>query len=113
LMFVPVAEGSGIAKGTDTLFPDGAMLASQSMQLSHLGAYREDSGGTVWAPVSSYTGDNLYIPPSGSEGRTLRVIIKASRYEPGVSTSGSFSDSAIDDISARLFVTPRFLIVDT
>jgi hypothetical protein len=31
----------------------------------------------------------------------------------GVSTSGSFSDSAIDDISARLFVTPRFLIVDT
>jgi hypothetical protein len=84
---------------------DAALFGSQSLEVRHDRVVREDSAGAVWAKVSSYEGDYLKIPPSGAESRTLRAIVKATRGEPNE------FDAAIDDISARLFVTPRYLNV--
>jgi hypothetical protein len=85
--------------------PDAALFASQSLEIRHDRVVREDSAGAIWSTVSSYQGDYLLVPPAGAEARTLRTIVKATRGEPGQ------FDNAIDDISARLFVTPRFLVV--
>jgi hypothetical protein len=85
---------------------DAAIFASQSIELRSSGIYREDSGGTIWTPPSSYEGDFPIIPPAGKEGRSLRTIVKASRVAPGTS-----ADSAIDDLSFRATVTPRYLVL--
>jgi hypothetical protein len=88
-----------------TFLVDAAAFASQSIEVRYDRVQREDSGGTMWTPVSSYEGDYLKVPPSGAESRTLRALVKMSRNDP-------FQlDNAIDDISARLFVTPRYLQV--
>jgi hypothetical protein len=85
---------------------DAAVFASQSIEIRHDRIVREDSGGTLWVSPSSYEGDYLKVPPAGAEGRTVRVIVKSSRADPLTE-----SDPAIDDLSARLFVQPRFLVV--
>lgn len=85
---------------------DAAVFASQSLEVRHDGAFREDSAGAIWTTVSSYEGDNLLVPPSGPEGRTVQVIVKPSRNVPGQG-----ADSATDDVSAQLHVTPRYLVV--
>jgi hypothetical protein len=85
---------------------DGAILAGQQLQVLSSATIRNTADGSAWAPVSRYEGDYLTIPPAGAEGRTARFIVKASRNVPG-----SGPDSGIDDISAQLFVTPRYLVV--
>jgi hypothetical protein len=85
---------------------DAAIYASQSLEVRHNRADREDSGGTIWQTPTRYTGDYLLVPPAGAEGRTSRLIVKASRGIPG-----EFPDAGVDDISARLYVTPRYLAV--
>jgi hypothetical protein len=114
LMFIPVSEGAGEAWGYPGAI-DFAIHPSQSAQLSHIGYRREDSTGTVWGPATAYYGDNLYIPPSGTEARTLRMIVKGVRGEVvrGSALGSSVGDANIDDISARLFVTPRYLVIPT
>jgi hypothetical protein len=83
---------------------DAAVYASQSIEVRHNAVLREDSTGSFWQTSSSYEGDYLAVPPSGAEARTVRMIVKASRSKP---LDGA--DSATDDVSARLFVTPRYL----
>jgi hypothetical protein len=83
---------------------DAAIFKSQSLELRHDRVRREDSGGTLWVEPSSYEGRYLTVPPAGAEARTARVIVKASRGIPG-----ELPDGGTDDISARLFVTPRYL----
>lgn len=83
---------------------DAAVFASQSLEIRHDRVIREDSTGAIWTPVSKFEGDYLTIPPSAMEDRTTEIIIKASRNDPD-----TMADSAIDDISARLTVTPRYL----
>jgi hypothetical protein len=85
---------------------DAAIFASQSMEIRSDRVTREDSTGAGWYPVSSYNGDYLTIPPSGAEARTMRAVVKYMRagLNPEV-------DSSIDDISAKLFVTPRYLVL--
>jgi hypothetical protein len=85
---------------------DAAMYASQSLEVRHDRVVREDSGGTLWVTPSSYEGDYLLIPPAGAEARTNRFFVKGSRGVPGVTP-----DTGIDDISATLSFTPRFLVV--
>jgi hypothetical protein len=85
---------------------DAAVFASQSGQIRHDGVLREDSTGTIWSAPSKYEGDYLLVPPAGREARTARFILKASRNDPA-----TMPDTAIDDISAILTVTPRFLVV--
>lgn len=83
---------------------DAAVFASQSLQLSHNGLVREDSTGSYWTRPSRYEGDYLRVPASGAEGLGIRAIVKTSRNE--ITT---LPDTATDDLSARLFVTPRGL----
>jgi hypothetical protein len=83
---------------------DAALFASQSVEIRADQVGREDSGGTLWQPPSSYVGDYLRVPVAGAEGRTSRLIAKASRGVPG-----SWADAGTDDISGRLYVTPRYL----
>jgi hypothetical protein len=87
-----------------TYVSDAAIFASQSLEIRHDGVRREDSAGALWAPPSKYEGDYLRVPASGAEAWTVRMVVKASRNVPGLGP-----DSGIDDISARLFVTPRYL----
>lgn len=85
---------------------DAAVFASQSMEIRNNMVIREDSGGTLWQPVSKYEGDYLLVPVAGREARTTRFIVKLSR---GVVETGI--DNGIDDLSARLTYTPRYLVV--
>lgn len=85
--------------------PDGAILAGQSLAIQHNGVFREDSAGTAWPRVSRYVpGDYLRVPVAGAEARTTRVIVKACRNDPT-----TLPDPAIDDISAKLFASYRYL----
>jgi hypothetical protein len=85
---------------------DAAMFASQSLEIRHDRVIREDSGGSLWVRPTTYEGDYLLVPPAGAEARTNRFFVKGSRGIPGES-----ADSGIDDISAQLSFTPRFLVV--
>jgi hypothetical protein len=100
VFLVPVLEGSGEVNGGLV-----ALFSGKSMEIRHDGVIQERTT-NEWTQVAKYEGDYLRVPPAGAEGRTVRVIIKADR-----STLGSGAASGIDDISARLFVTPRYLVV--
>jgi hypothetical protein len=82
-----------------------ALHASQSLEVRHDRAIREDSAGAIWQPVPSYEGAYIRVPPAGQEGRTSQVIVKVSRGLPGN------RDPAIDDHRGTLTVTPRYMSV--
>lgn len=85
---------------------DAACFASRSIQFGSSACVRQDTGGTYWVPVSTYEGDYLFCPSGGQEGRTTEFLVKMCRSNPYTGT-----DSAIDDLSARPYVTPRGLVV--
>jgi hypothetical protein len=111
VMLIPVDEGSG-----ESVDPSAApqMVASGSVQVRYDGALASVSGGYL-SPLDYYEGDYLLVPPAGLEARTLRVIVKLARGDTGLGaptgTSEMFSDPGIDDLSARLYYTPRYLVV--
>jgi hypothetical protein len=110
VMLVPIDEGSGVAFGSDDNGPTYALEASGGAELSSR-YYVARLGGTYYGPVS-YAGDYLLVPPSGAEGRTVRVIAKVSRGLQGAPADAPVatgSDAGIDGFSARLFYTPRYL----
>lgn len=82
---------------------DAAMYASKKLRIYHDHVGRQDSSGTAEARPSDYRGDYLKIPPA-QYGGTARMIVKACRTDPYTAV-----DSGIDDISAVLSVTPRYL----
>lgn len=86
---------------------DACVFASQSLEIASNMARREDSAGVQFQPVGSYRGNYLLIPPSGREGRTIRMLVKLSRGYPEIGADVS----AADDVSARLYVTPRYLVI--
>lgn len=83
---------------------DTVMYQTRTMEISDKGAKRQNSTGAFTVPLADYRGDALRVPPAGVEARTCRFIVKASRNNPDVG-----SDPNIDDISAQLFYTPRWL----
>lgn len=85
---------------------DAAIFASQSAELSTKALLREDSAGAAYGPISSSTGDLPRLPAGGIEGRSTELTVKASRGDLDTSP-----DSAIDDISARVFYRPSWLYV--
>ena len=86
---------------------DAAIFASQSLELRHDGADRENTAGTAWGPVSSKRGRFLRIPPAGQEGRAVRLLTKGYRDDPVTGTDPGTND----DIQEQLFVTERGLVV--
>lgn len=109
IFLLPIDESSGqVVAISGSLFPPIPSGSGASIEIAHDGGFSRGSGGTSWFRVPSFEGDYLRIPSAGLEGRTARVIVKASR---GTFASRVCVDSAIDDISARLYVTPRYLVV--
>jgi hypothetical protein len=84
---------------------DSVVFSSQSAELSTGGITREDSGGTAYGPVSIVNGD-LPRMPNQSSGGTVEVFVKATRGD-----LSTLPDSAIDDVSARVFRRASWLTV--
>ena len=87
---------------------DAACFASRSARVKYDGVMRQDSAGSYYAPMSDYTGDYLLVPPAGRESRTTQVLVKMCRTNPYTGTDGY-----VDDLSAKLYVTPRYLSIPT
>jgi hypothetical protein len=118
IALVPVEEGYGEAY---TNGYSGSPLTSstgvRSVEIRHDGPLSQDTAGSYWIAPDIYEGDYLLVPPSGLEARTLRVIARYGRHVPlragqgaDPAVAGSFAD-VTSDVSARLFVTPRYLVV--
>jgi hypothetical protein len=104
IMLVPIDESSGEATTVSSI---NVAQASATLSVRWDGVITQAaSGGTSWYPSPQFRGDYLRIPPSGDEGRVAEIIVKMSRGEP---LAGA--DSAIDDLSARMYVMPRYLVV--
>jgi hypothetical protein len=86
---------------------DAVIYPSQSAQLTTQGMYREDTGGTAYAPVSMVNGDLPRLPIAGYEGRTTQVFIKTS---PGDIYNWG-DTSPLPDLSARISYNPCHLFV--
>jgi hypothetical protein len=86
--------------------PDAVIHPSQSVQIATGGVVREDASGVGYGPVLKATGDLPRLPPSGYEGRTVELIVKASRGD-----LDGLSDLAVDDISAKVYYRPSWLFV--
>lgn len=87
---------------------DAAMFQSKSLTLTSSAVTRTDRTSSSQSSVA-YEGDYLRVPQAGKENRTVRFIVKGSR---GFINSASPGDtSPADDISARLTVTPRYLML--
>lgn len=82
---------------------DAAVFALRSVEVRHDGVLRQDSAGGFYQRVRC-DGDYLIVPASGKEARPVEVIVKACRVDPY-----SGADNNIDDLSAKLYVTPRYL----
>jgi hypothetical protein len=102
-MLVPIDESSGeVSTGSTNTDP---VQASAGLSVRWNGvASQGSSGSTDWFNSPNFRGDRLRLPPAGAEGRTCEVIVKMSRGVPLTE-----ADSATDDLSARLYVTPRYL----
>ena len=83
---------------------DAVAFASQSVQLTTQGIFREDAGGTAYGPVSNVYGDLPRLPVAGLDGRSTEIMVKMSRGD-----FGSLPDSGIDDLSARVNYSPSWL----
>src|SRR5581483_6633227 len=84
---------------------DAVAYPSQSIELRSDRVRREDASGTAWGNLDGrYQGNYLKVPPAGQEARTCEFIVKLSRGDPS-----SMADPAIDDLSARLTIIPRYL----
>lgn len=85
---------------------DAVVFASRSAELSQKALLRQDSTGSAYGPISTPISDLPRLPPSGMDGRTSEVLVKASRGDLDTSP-----DSAMDDISARAYYRPSWLYV--
>ena len=116
IALVPVDESSGETYARVGSSP-GLIAASggDSVEIRHDAVLGEDGAGTYWYRPDVFEGDHLFIPPSGAEARTLRVIVRFSRHIPlsAARPSPTVIPGAdiVSDLSARLFVTPRYLVV--
>lgn len=100
---VPISEGYGAVRG---MAASPAIYNSQSLEARTEGVFREASGGGNWGPGGAVNGSLPRMPASGLEGRTVQFIVFNSRGD----LAGA-ADSAIDDLSVRVFYRPCWLSV--
>jgi hypothetical protein len=81
-----------------------ALFGRQSVEIRTDGIYRDAAGGGNWGPAPPAHGDLPRLPVAGLEGRTCQVIVFNSRGD----LAGA-PDSAIDDLSVRVFSRPCWL----
>lgn len=80
---------------------NAACFASQSVEFSSTGWRREDAAGVVWGDPGNPQGDNFLLPPG-----TAEIFVKMSRAQ-----IGEVGDDGVDDVSAKLYVTERGLLL--
>lgn len=85
---------------------DAVIFASQSCELRWDGPVREDAAGAAYGPVSLPLGALPRLPPSGIENRPVEVFLKATR-----SDLDAIADAGIDNVSARVYYRPSWLLV--
>jgi hypothetical protein len=90
LYLQPLDESAGVLLGLEPAGP--VILADGSLQARFDGVQRSTSFQGVYAPVSAAVGDLPRIPPSGMEGRAVRLLAKPSRGD-----LSSYQDSASQD----------------
>lgn len=88
------------------LTPDMAIEASRRVRWFHSGVERETVAADIWTP-GHRPGDNLLIPPARREARRFSGIVFATAGD----LDDVIEDPTIDDISAQLSITPRYLNV--
>jgi hypothetical protein len=97
----PVDEGYGMVTSN-------GIAAGATIGIRHDVALINFASTTLWGRPRQYAGDYLRIPPSGTANRTLRVITMfledRTLYGDRV-----YPSPTIDDLSAHLWVTPRWL----
>ncbi len=98
-MIVWVTLASGL-----TVAQDAVIYASKTAELRTDGMFRSDSGGTIYAPVSQFTGDLPRVPPSGLESRPIQVFLKPTRGD-----LDQLADSGLDSLSVIPKVRPSYL----
>lgn len=80
---------------------DAAVFASQTAELRHDRAIREDSTGSTWTDISKRSGPYLRLLPG-----TNRLVVTQYRNDPNIATNDT-----IDDMLVELWATPRGLVV--
>ena len=78
------------------------------LQVGTDGIVRADEGtvGSAYAPVAKVSGDLPRLPPPGIEGRSVEVMVKASRGD-----LSTLPDPASDSITVQVFGRPAYLFV--
>lgn len=105
---VPADEGYGFAnQPTGVQVIGGIATGGGQAEIRHDGALR--SLGVYWTDIATYEGDHLLVPPSGAEAYTLEMIVLLN--DGALPGTGYYGAAGIPDLSARLFVTPRYLVV--
>lgn len=107
ILLVPVDEGGGQAEDNNSTL----VVTGKSVEIRHDGVLRVPSGVSTWSSVSVYAGDYLRVPAAGREARTVQIVLK---FNSHVFTTGTgvAGDSVVDDdLSARLYYTPRYLVI--
>ena len=82
---------------------DAAFYSGRQLEVRSDRANRQNSGGTIWTPPSSYVGQYLRVPTPAFYDGVDNVLVKASRNDPATS-----NDPAIDAIEAQVNITPRY-----
>lgn len=102
IVYYTMAGGFNVAK-------DAVLFANSGVaQITTDGVERDIGAGTgIYASVPNVLGQLPRVPPSGLEGRATEFFIKASRGD-----LQNIADSGIDDISARVYYKPCYLITN-
>ena len=106
IALMPVDEGYAVISDDPAQPGIGSTAGvNATAQITHEGAEFQTSA-TNWRERVVYEGDYLLVPPAGAEARTLRVSVL---FAQDKKTSEIYWANAINDVSAHLFVTPRYL----
>jgi len=84
-----------------------ALYSGRKIEIRHDSCERESIGGGTWGRPQSYRGSRFYVPPAGTDARTTRVAVKASRAD----LASSADDNLTDQILLTAVITPRCSVV--
>jgi hypothetical protein len=83
-----------------------AIAASQSIEMRHDSAKRENAAGTIYGDAP-YTGARAFLRPTGATGEGTRVVAAARRNN----VEQLPDDNIADSTTLNVRYTPRYLVV--
>jgi hypothetical protein len=84
-----------------------ALYSGQSLEVRHDDTVRESSAGGTWGRPQAYRGSRFKVQPAGTEDRTTRVAVKATRNDITSAPDLNFTDQ----ILLEAIITPRCSVV--